>query len=67
MVMAHTIGRIFFMKKYEKPLMKVFILVSIAFLLYYLAGVNVSAYKQRFHCIRYVTSIGLLAKIFYET
>ena len=44
----------FFMKKDEKPLMKVFILVSIASLLFYLGGGNMSAHKLKYHCIRYV-------------
>ena len=44
----------FFIKKDEEPLMKVFILVSIAFLLFYLAGKNMSAHKLKYHCIRYV-------------
>ena len=44
----------FSLKKDEKPLMKVFIVVSIAFLLFYLAGKNMNAHKLRYHCIRYV-------------
>ena len=44
----------FFLKKDEKPMMKVFILTSIAFLLFYLGGINMSAHKLKYHCIRYV-------------
>jgi len=64
----------FYMNKDEKPLMKIFILVSIALLLFYFGGVNMSAGKLKYHCIRYVIpsfiafdfAIAYLLQVLYE-
>ena len=45
----------YFMKNDENTTMKVFILTSIAFFVFYLGGINMSAHKLKYHCIRYVT------------
>jgi hypothetical protein len=44
----------FLKKKNEKSTMKVFVLISLVLLVFYLAGGNMGAYKLRFFCIRYV-------------
>ena len=44
----------FLKKKNEKTTIKVFVLISLVLLVFYLAGGNMGAYKLRFFCIRYV-------------
>jgi hypothetical protein len=48
-------GIILFSKKFSIGI-KVFILISLTIMVFYLSGANMSAHKLSFHCLRYISS-----------
>lgn len=46
---------IFYDKKYPRGL-KIWLLISVSYMVFYLAGSNMSAHKLKYHCLRYISA-----------